>query len=86
MTPDRSTDVLKSHPIERDHSVSVSRVSAFGALALTGVLALSACATENPAPSDGNTAAGDPTNAAVADATTRNFAAFLGPTVSLQTA
>ena len=56
--------------------MSVSRVSAFGALALTGVLALSACATENPAPSDGNTAAGDPTNAAaVADCFTGDLKA-----------
>lgn len=38
--------------------MSVRRISAIGALALTGTLALSACATENPAP--GTTAAGNP--------------------------
>lgn len=46
--------------------MSVSRVSAFGALALTGVLTLSACATENPTPADANTAGGDSTNVAAA--------------------
>ncbi|GAA6527364.1 phosphate ABC transporter substrate-binding protein PstS [Intrasporangium sp. DVR] len=43
--------------------MSVSRVSAIGAIALTGVLALSACASENPAPAantaGGGTAAGN---------------------------
>ena len=45
--------------------MSVSRVTAFGALAVTGALVLSACASENPAPTSNNApAAGGATSAA----------------------
>lgn len=40
--------------------MSVSRISAVGALALTGVLGLSACAQENPVPTSSTRAGGSP--------------------------
>ncbi len=54
--------------------MSVSRIGAFGAIALTGVLALSACASENPAPAGANTSAGG-TSAASADCFTGDLKA-----------
>ena len=52
---------LKTTPIEREPLVSVLRISALGAIALSGALALSACASENPStttPAGNGTAAG----------------------------